>query len=122
MRRRAEAFFEVARGDYERGFYDLVLFHVEQFLQLYLKYLIYRRVGDFPKTHSLTRLFRDVIEVYGSDDLRGFYEGNLEMIYLLEEAYVSSRYLPREYDEVIAARALRFAERAREVFRCLEGL
>ena len=50
----------------------------------------------------MTRLFRDVIEVYGSDDLRGFYEGNLEMIYLLEEAYISSR--------------------AREVFRCLEGL
>ncbi len=121
LRRRAEAFLDVARADYERGYYDLVLFHVEQFLQLYLKYLLFRRLGDFPRTHSLTRLFKDVIEVYGDDALRDFYRDNLEVLYLLEEAYITSRYLPREYDEEIAGRVLRFAEKAREVLRCLES-
>ena len=49
-----------------------------------------------------------------------FYDGNLEMINLLEEAYITSRYLPREYDEEIARRALKFAEKALEVVECLE--
>jgi len=120
LRRRAEAFLDVARVDYERGYYDLVLFHVEQFLQLYLKYLLYRRLGDFPRTYALTRLFKDVIEVYGDDALRVFYRDNLEVIYLLE-AYITSRYLPREYDEEIAGRVLRFADRVREVLECLES-
>ncbi len=40
MKKRARAFLEDAKTDYTRGYYDLVLFHVEQFLQLYLKYLI----------------------------------------------------------------------------------
>ena len=42
------------------------------------------------------------------------------MIHLLEEAYITSRYLPREYDEDIARRALEFAEKALEVMVCLE--
>jgi len=121
LRRRAEAFLEDAKLDYERGFYDLTLFHVEQFLQLYLKYLLYRRIGDFPKTHLLTRLFKDVIEVYGDEALRRFYEENLEAIYLLEEAYITSRYIPREYDKEIAERVLQLAEKAREVLECLRN-
>ena len=42
------------------------------------------------------------------------------MINLLEEAYITSRYLPREYDEQIARRALEFAEKALEVMEWLE--
>jgi len=47
LRRRALSFLESARADYDRGDYDLVLFHVEQFLQLYLKHLLYRKRGIF---------------------------------------------------------------------------
>ncbi|MEM4528884.1 MAG: HEPN domain-containing protein, partial [Desulfurococcaceae archaeon] len=32
--------------DFDRGDYDLVLFHIEQAIQLYAKYLLYRRLGD----------------------------------------------------------------------------
>ncbi len=65
-------------------------------------------------------MFRDVIKVYDDKRLQEFYEENLEAIYLLEEAYIASRYLPREYDEEIAKRILRFADRALEVLECLE--
>jgi HEPN domain-containing protein len=121
FRRRAEAFLSDARSDYGRGYYDLVLFHVEQFLQLYLKYLLYLRLGDYPKTHSLIRLLKAVIRVYGKEvcGLQDFYDDNLEMLYLLEEAYISSRYLPREYDAEIAARVLKFADKALGVLECL---
>jgi len=44
----------------------------------------------------------------------------LEILYLLEEAYISSRYLPREYDKDIAERILKFAEKVLEVLEWLE--
>ena len=93
---------------------------MEQFVQLYSKYLLYRKIGDYPKTNSLTRLIRYLIKVYENCKLREFYENNLEMLYLLEEAYISSRYIPREYDKEIAKRALDFAEKVLEVLECLE--
>ena len=120
LRKRARAFLESAKADFNRGDYDLVLFHVEQFLQLYVKYLLYLSLGDYPKTHSLTRLLKDLKKVRQEDVLKRFYDENLEMINLLEEAYITSRYLPREYDEEIARRALEFAEKALEVMECLE--
>ena len=82
LRRRALAFLKDAEVDYERGDYDLVLFHVEQFLQLYLKYLLYKRLGDSPKSHSLVRLVKDVARVYDSNRLREFYGENLGFFYL----------------------------------------
>jgi len=122
LKRRAMGFLEAAKADFARGDYGLTLFHVEQFLQLCFKYLLYRKIGDYPKTYSLIRLIRDVVKVYGDERLREFYEGNLEALYLLEEAYIASRYLPRQYDSEIAGRMLKFAERALEVVRWLEGL
>ncbi|MDW7971178.1 MAG: HEPN domain-containing protein [Nitrososphaerota archaeon] len=44
--------------------YDLVLFHIEQSLQL--KYLIYKKLGDYPKTHSIIRLIKDIIRIYNA--------------------------------------------------------
>ena len=122
LRKRALSFLRDARSDFEHGDYDLVLFHVEQLVQLYSKYLLYKRVGDYPKTHSIVRLLKDVAKVYDSRELNDFLSRNLEAIYLLEEAYISSRYLPREYDEDIAAKVLKLGEEILEVFKCLESL
>lgn len=52
--------------------------------------------------------------------MENFIGDNLEGLYLLEEAYTSSRYLSREYDMNIAAKLLKFSEKALEVFKCLE--
>ena len=120
LKRRALEFLACAESDFERESYDLVLFHVEQFLQLYLKHLIYRKIGDFPKTHSIISLFKDVIKIYGAKRINGFYKENLETLYLLEEAYISSRYLPREYDREIAERLLEFSKNVLEVLKWLE--
>lgn len=121
LKKRALAFLESAEVSLERGHYDLVLFNVEQSLQLYLKYLLYRRLGDFPKTHSLVRLLKEVAKVYSEEELRKLYEQSLETLYLLEEAYISSRHVPRTYDREIAERVLEFAKKAIEVFQCVES-
>ena len=64
LKRRARAFLESAKADFDRGDYDLVLFHVEQFFSLYLKHLLYLRLGDYPKTHSIMRLLKDLRRIY----------------------------------------------------------
>jgi len=120
LRRRAEAFLDTAKINFSRGYYDLVLFHVEQFIQLYLKHLLYMKIGDYPKTHSIVRLIQGVIKVYGSEELKKIYNEDLEILYLLEEAYITSRYLPREYDREIAERILKFSDKILGVFKCLE--
>jgi HEPN domain-containing protein len=120
LKKRALSFLRDARVDLENGDYDLVLFHVEQFAQLYSKYLMYRRIGDYPKTHSLIRLLRDLTKIYGDCGLKELLNEYLEALYLLEESYISSRYLPREYDRDIASRVLNLSEKLLEVFKCLE--
>ncbi len=120
LKRRALAFLDTARLNLEKGYYDLVLFHVEQALQLYLKYLLYLRLGDYPKTHSLTALLRAVAKAYGDRRVEELLEKNLVALYLLEEAYIASRYLPRSYDRELAERMFRFAENILGELECLE--
>lgn len=120
LKKRALAFLESAKNDFTRRSYDLVLFHVEQFVQLYLKHLLFKKIGDFPKTLSIIRLIRDLMKVYDESFIKEFYEENLETLYLLEEAYITSRYLPRQYDREIAERILKFSERILEVLKWLE--
>ena len=120
LKKRALSFLRDARSDFEHGDYDLVLFHIEQFIQLYSKYLLYIKIGDYPKTHSIIRLLKDVAKVYDDRSIDDFVSRNLEALYLLEEAYISSRYLPREYDQDIATRILKIGEDILGVFKCLE--
>jgi HEPN domain-containing protein len=121
LKRRALSFLRNARSSFEQGEYDISLFNIEQFIQLYSKYLLYKRMGDFPKTNSIIRLLKDIVKVYDAKELENFIQDHLEGLYLLEEAYISSRYLPREYDMSIAAKLLNLSEKVLEVFKCLES-
>jgi HEPN domain-containing protein len=120
LKKRVLSFLRDAKTDFENGDYDLVLFHVEQFVQLYSKYLMYRKIGDYPKTHSLMRLLNEIVKIYSDCGLKELLNEYLEAFYLLEESYISSRYLPREYDRNIASRILNLSEKLLEVFKCLE--
>ncbi|MEM3031501.1 MAG: hypothetical protein QXK39_01155 [Nitrososphaerota archaeon] len=44
------------------------------------------------------------------------------MLALLEESYISSRYMPRSYGRGIAERALEFSTKLREIFEWLEKI
>ncbi|MEM2220754.1 MAG: HEPN domain-containing protein [Ignisphaera sp.] len=94
MRRRAEAFMRHTSEDFDRGDYDLVLFHVEQAVQLYAKYLLYRKLGDFSKNSLDCRLLKVLVKVYGSRELESITISSIELLYLLEESYITLRYIP----------------------------
>ncbi|WP_456327193.1 HEPN domain-containing protein [Archaeoglobus sp.] len=55
---RAKKFEKASEYFFKDGIYDLSAFHVEQTFQLYLKYILAREIGYFPKTHSISKLLR----------------------------------------------------------------
>jgi HEPN domain-containing protein len=58
LRERALMFLAAARDDLRAG--REAAFHAEQACQLALKYVLVSRVGYYPHTHSLRRLFEEV--------------------------------------------------------------
>ena len=97
--RRARDFFENALQLFDRGKFDLAAFNLEQALQLLLKYKLLIEIGDYPKTHSLRRLFRILIDVLNDEALKDFFLKNIDTIGNLESAYIASRYLPVEFEK-----------------------
>ncbi|MEM0008570.1 HEPN domain-containing protein [Thermofilum sp.] len=115
LRRRAEAFLEMLKDCWKREA-DLAMFSMEQYCQLILKYKLLLLRGFYPKAHSLRRLIRTLGEVPPEvltlvNDVK-----NLHYIAKLEEAYISSRYAPIEYEVEEAKDVYKFIE---EVFKPL---
>ncbi len=67
---------------------------MEQFFQLTLKYLLAKKYGEFPKTHSLKILF----ELTKDDGL-----------------YIAARYFDVEYTRNVAERCLNLAKKFKEL-------
>jgi len=95
LKENAEDFLEEARRLLQNGKYKLAAFHTEQAVQLFLKYFLARKVGDFPKTHNLKELFLEA----GKDcpKLLELAEGHSSDLHSLTLAYIASRYLPASY-------------------------
>ncbi len=64
-----------------------VLFFAEQALQLYLKYLLAKHIGDFPKTHKIRVLLSELGKV--ERKVGGFVKKHELILDILEEAYIN---------------------------------
>ena len=64
-----------------------------------LEYKLLIEIGDYPKTHSLRRLFRILIDVLNDEALKDFFLKNIDTIGNLESAYIASRYLSVEFEK-----------------------
>ncbi|MEM0004873.1 MAG: HEPN domain-containing protein [Desulfurococcaceae archaeon] len=97
LRSRAESFLRNAQRLIEEGEADIAIFSLEQYCQLILKYKLLVYTGSYPRTHSLRQLIRELGRVDPRilvlvNDVK-----NLHYVARLEEAYISSRYLPYKY-------------------------
>jgi len=97
LRIRAESFLRNALRLIEEGEADIAVFSLEQYCQLILKYKLLVYTGSYPRTHSIRLLIRELGRVDSRilvlvSDVR-----NLHYVARLEEAYISSRYLPYKY-------------------------
>ncbi len=112
LRKNALKFLEEAEEAFSKGDYGFTMFFVEQFLQLSLKYILYRRYGEFPKTHSFKILF----ELTKDLSLIDYYKQNMDLFREIELSYIASRYMDIEYSREVAEKALLLARDFRERF------
>ncbi|HOJ39952.1 MAG TPA: HEPN domain-containing protein [bacterium] len=97
LKKRAREFWERAEEDLHKLRYNLVALDVEQAVQLWLKHLLWKKVGDFPRTHYLERLLQEISEIYRKVTILKFYERHVLEFRMMEDAYISSHYLPWEF-------------------------
>jgi HEPN domain-containing protein len=95
---RAEKFLETARDLYKKEYYDLCAFNIEQAVQLFLKYELWKILGDFEKTHKISELLEHYKIASGKvKEIDNLKENYKQTIYDLEIAYIESRYLPAQF-------------------------
>jgi HEPN domain-containing protein len=94
---KAEKFEEAARYFAEKGVFDLSAFHIEQAMQLYIKFILAKELGYFPRVHSLTKLFQELGRL--DESFKEFYEEKEIVLKDIEDAYILSRYFPRTYSQ-----------------------
>ncbi|MBS7654768.1 HEPN domain-containing protein [Candidatus Bathyarchaeota archaeon] len=116
IRRRAEAFLRTAKYLLENSEWDLSVFNLEQYCQLILKYKLLVKSGSYPRTNSLRRLIRELAKINPKLQSLIKYEDKLHYVARLEEAYLTSRYIPYVYDENEARSLFKFVM---EVFKPL---
>ncbi len=94
---RSRRFYETALMQISKGFYDLAAFSLEQALQLFLKACLLELGLDYPRVHSVRRLLELISEASGREEPRKLLIRFSVELGALEDAYISSRYVPREY-------------------------
>lgn len=110
---RSKEFLETAKYQINKGFYGLSVFSLEQALQLFLKSKMLASGVDYPRTHSVRALL-EMLSDLASDEEKSAIKGLLERCLLelgmLEDAYITSRYVMREFRREEAERLMKVVE------------
>ncbi len=110
LRKRAGAFYKRALDSLKDDDYDLASFLSEQAVQLHLKSILLEELGDYPKTYSISNLISILRKVKKYDSLVKFFDENRLKFRLMEDAYILSRYIIREYTKEEAEALLEVAK------------
>jgi len=112
LQEKAEGFLEDAEYDVSRKKWFLAAFHLEQTCQLYLKYYLFKELGDYPKAHSLEELLRELEKVYpkNKNRIEEIRKEKASVIGDLDQAYITSRYLPVEFNKFQVENMLKFTK------------
>jgi len=99
--KRAEGFYKTALFQLDNGLFDLAAFSLEQYLKLFLKAVLLKNGVDFPRIHGVRALIRLLIDLKKnqSDKLSSLLDKYELELSLLEDAYITSRYIPKEFTE-----------------------
>ncbi len=100
--KRSADFFKTAKYQTSQGFYDLATFSLEQALELFLKAKVLAEGIDFPRTHSIRTLLEILAQLVPENKksvVKDILEKYLLELGMLEDAYITSRYVMREFTE-----------------------
>ncbi|MBO3801192.1 MAG: HEPN domain-containing protein [Candidatus Bathyarchaeia archaeon] len=122
LRGRALRMLNSAKRSLFSGDYDIAAFMADQAVQLYLKSVILELTGEMPRTHVVRHLFNALRSILNKpDDIDQFVGKNRSLLIRLEEAYINSRYISREYEKEEAEELVGFAEEVIEFAKSLTG-
>ncbi len=93
------------------------MFSLEQSLQMFLKARLLESGVDYPRTHSLRRLLEMLAEASpdSAEAARGVLRRFMLELGALEDAYITSRYVPREFRREDAERLMAVVEEVMRV-------
>jgi HEPN domain-containing protein len=98
--KRSRDFLETAEYQTSKGFYDLAAFSLEQAMQLFLKAKLLAEGVEYPRTHSvrtLLEMLSELVPERKKSTTKRILEDYLLELGMLEDAYITSRYLMREF-------------------------
>ncbi len=102
LAKRSREFLETAEHQIDKGFCSLAAFSLEQGLQLFLKSRLLTKGVDYPRTHSVRRLLEMLSTMttgkHGTA-IKALLNKYLLELGILEDAYITSRYIAREFKE-----------------------
>lgn len=86
-----------------------------------MKSAIFRVTGEIPRVHPIRQLFH----IFGTaidrlDEVEEFIRKSRSLLIRLEDAYINSHCIPREYERDEAGELVTFAEEAVEFVKNLE--
>ncbi len=114
LKERAIKFLETAEMLFDKSIYDLSAFNAQQFVELYLKYKLFVVIGEYPKTHSIKRLMKELGKSLKKEvEVIKFLEENIDRISNLENAYITARYIPTEFEGKEAENIIEIAKKIR---------
>jgi HEPN domain-containing protein len=111
--RRSERFFINALKDFKEKEYDIAMFNLEQSLQLFLKAKILSKGVQFPKTHEIEKLLEFLSKIDKEIKLN---KKEIKVLKILEQAYISSRYLPFSFSEEDVKDAVELVKKIRDFY------
>jgi len=112
-------FFKEGERNLNEGKYNLAMFHLEQALQLGLKYKLYELTGTYDKTHDIIILLNKVIELTKDNKLKEIMDTEYVTLELIKQSYISSRYLPFTYDKKSVEKAYQVVKNILNVLEIL---
>jgi len=122
LKKRSGIMLEEAGEELSKGHYDLAVFLAEQAVQLFLKAVILGETGTMSRTHRIRDLAGALRVIYPDKarEIDVFVRQNHSLFIRLEETYISSRYLFREYTREEAEELVKFAGEVVEFVRGVE--
>jgi len=109
---RAKTFLKYAKEALKRGDFDFACFSSEQAAQLFVKSVILELIGEVPRLHRVRELLyllsKSVPEM--EKPITKFIEENREVLRTLDDAYITSSYMPSTYTHEDAEALVKLAE------------
>ena len=122
LKKRSIIMLEDSKEEQSKDHYDLAVFLAEQAVQLYLEAVILNATGSMSRTHTIRDLMGALRVIYPqkANTIDNFVKQDRSFFIRLEDAYITSRYLFKEYKKEEAEELVTFAHKVIEFVRNIE--